>query len=191
MTTAAREDGLDPVTRLAHELFEDPRTRPVIEEQIAVLHPERAAIAVPGHALRQEFAKEREALHKERDELRAERAQEKANRDAELARAEWFGRLAKHGARRDELEGMTKFALERKNGDPESVVDAYRKQQRLAEPSPGRFTPTIPGVKAGEFFKGLDENPDRWAKDTAARDIEIIRTHGLGALETMAPSPLR
>lgn len=183
---------LDPVTRLAHELFENPKTRPLIEEGIATLHPDRAPMAVPGYVMRQEFQKEREEFRKEVDAFKTERAQEKEAAASQALGQQWHANLKKFGARDDEIKPMFELAVQRKIGDPEAVVDQYRKQQTLAAPTSGRFGVQIPGEKAGEFFKGLTvEGADDWARNGAARDIEIIKRHGVDALERLAPSPLR
>lgn len=183
---AADDQQVDQVTQLAHQLFNDPKTRPKIEEAIATLYPDRAAQAVPAYQMRQEVQAEIKALRDENEKIKTERAAEK---QAEVSAAQalaWRRGAVAAGAKVEDLPNIEKLANEKLIGHPEVAVREYKHQQQLADPSPATFGAMMPGPAAGDFFKGLTPgNEDRWARERAARDIAAIRR---GA--PLDPSPL-
>ena len=176
----------DQVTALAHQLFNDPKTRPLIEQGIATLYPDRAAAAVPAYQMRQEVQAEIKALRDENEKIKTERATEKlAETNAAQALA-WRRGAVAAGAKVEELPKIEELANKKLIGHPEVAVREFRHEQQLADPSPARFGAMLPGPKAGEFFKDLTPgNEDRWARERAARDIAAIR-----AGRPLDPSPL-
>lgn len=180
-----RDVAPDQEVLLAQELFRDPRTRPLIEQAIATAHPETAHASVPAYMLRKEVSEATAALQKERDEWKAERQKEADDRKAATELGQWRRSLVQHGARPEEIKDVEEFARKRNNANPEDVMEAWRKQQRLAEPTSGRFGVRMPGASAGEFFKGLDENPDKFARERFAKDLADMT-----AGRPLDPSPI-
>jgi hypothetical protein len=95
---------------------------------------------------------------------------EASERRGEIER-EW----AKHNVTATERTEIERLMTDRLIGDVATAVEYYRtKRVQAAAPRPGPSTIGLPGGKEGRF-KGLFENPDRWARERAYEVVNEIR----------------
>ena len=162
---------MDAATRLAAQLFADPKTRPLMDEATALLYPERAHVAVPAYVMKKEVNKELDALKKERADYQAQREKDAADQKSGQELLAWRRGLVAAGAKVEEIPELEKFARERNNGNPDDVVLSYRNRQRLAEPRCARRD--VAAVAAGQVvddrhvMAALDQLVDHPATDEA------------------------
>src|SRR5262249_3492137 len=79
----AEENELDPQTRLSRALWDDPETRPLMEDAVAKKFPKAN---IPGRQQRLEGQGILDSIKKEREEFRAEVDSERRRRDLETER---------------------------------------------------------------------------------------------------------
>lgn len=172
----------DARTQLAEALFNDPETRPLIEQGIVKKWGDKGKAAIPGYGLREAMEQDRAALAAEREQWRAERERDKAERELERSRRSVYDdptlRIQPH-----EIEHVEKMMVERSIGEHRAAAELYRaNQQRVAEPRGISFAADVPGLNGagGDEFKGIIADADGWARNRAAEIINDFRA-GRGA----------
>lgn len=162
------EQDLDARTRLTEALFNDPETRPLIEQAIKQKFPQ---VRIPAQDVRDEGAKTLAEIRAEREKLEADR------RAME-------GITAREDARRkimldpdlriqpEEIAAVEALMTEKLIGTHETAAKMYRLEQAatIGRPRSGEpATLEIPGVggAGGDEFKGITEDPDKWARNRA------------------------
>lgn len=156
----------EAIAQLQNALYTNPATRQDYLKLVKKVAP-RAAIPeidVPDAAL----ASIKPQLDKiDKLETRLER-----NERQHAIEAEW----GKQQVTPQEREEVEKLMTDRLIGDVATAVQFYR-DRRPPPPAAPLGSPTPVSLPTGEGFKGLFENPTKWARETAYQAIgEIQRT---------------
>jgi hypothetical protein len=163
---------LDARTRLAEALFDDPETRPLLEEAIAKKFPDKAKAVLPGREVRLQGQQMLDQLKKERDAFAQEMEQERQRKNLEAER----DKIRAQGIRDDEIPEVEKIMTGDLIGKHEVAAELYRtRQQQVAAPRSIYSTMDVPGLRGnhGEEFKGVNGGPsiiadrDVWARQMA------------------------
>ena len=168
-------DEQDARVLLAEALFSDPKSRPVMEDLIAEKFP-KAAPTIPGFQARKAVEAELAELRKLRDELKSERDTDKMRREVD---AEWQRVVAAGLVSDEDRAEVEKIMAERKTANYEDAAERLAAQRRaaIAPPRSDARTMQVPGVKGagGDWFKGIVENPEGWARDAAEQVVADIQ----------------
>lgn len=158
-------DEQDARVVLAEALFNDPETRPQMEEMIAKKYP-KAAPTIPGYNTRKEVEKTLAELRKEIEDAKREReaARIKQESDAEWAEVVTAGLVSD-----EDRTAVEEIMTKRRTANYEDAARHLRDSRKVAAPRSDSRGMQIPGVKGagGEWFKGIVENPEGWARQAA------------------------
>lgn len=162
----------DPRSQLAESLWNDPETRPLLEEAVIRKYGERGKQAIPLYQDREALAAERAEMRAEREQWRAERQQELAGRALDLERRKILEDPTLR-IKPDDIPQIEKLMEEQTIGSHRAAAQLYRQQQQVATPRGTGFAAEIPGMNGagGDHFAGIVQNPDAWARKTAEQII--------------------
>ena len=163
MSDEARSDAR---AMLAEALFNDPEEGPKIREIIARKFPKTKGM-MPDLVIREESEKTRAEIRKEREEWKREQDQERNQRALDRAREELLAD-PELKVRAEELPAIEKLMQDELIGTHKAAARLYRAQQVVAAPR-GSSLMEVPGLNGagGAEYKGLVENPDKWAREKA------------------------
>lgn len=154
----------EAIAQLQNALYTNPATRGEYLRLVKKVAPKAAIpeIDVPEQAL----ASIKPQLDKI-DKLEGRLEQSERQRAID---AEW----AKHRVTPKERTEIEKLMTDRLIGDVDTAVQFYQDRQQVpaAAPSAG---PTPVSLPTGDGFKGLFENPTKWARETAYQAISEIQ----------------
>lgn len=170
------EQNADARALLAESLWnhEDEEVRTGFRSLIAKAHP-KAKAQMPDVIVREEGSKLLAEGRKMIEDLRKEREAEKIERERES----WQSRLVKgfkapdgshQKVNAEDIPEIEKLMVEHSTASPEMAAFAYLAQKRVAAPTaePQSYGVRIPGqAGTGDFFKGIMDNPDAWAREKA------------------------
>jgi len=162
----------DPRTRLAETLWNDPDTRPYMESAMVRKFGDKAKSAIPLYQEREALYQDRQEWQQEREQIKAEREQEKAQRALEQERRKVMDDPQLR-VKPDEIPHIEKLMNDELIGTHGAAARLYRASQHVASPRGFDFAASVPGLggAGGDEFKGLVDNPDKWARD---RTMEIL-----------------
>ncbi len=146
----------EAIAQLQNALYTNPATRTEYLKLVKKVAPKAAIpeIDVPDAALA--------SIKPQLDEIDKLRQRVETNERKAAIEAEW----APHRVTPEERTAIEKLMTDRLIGDVATAVQFHRdrQQQPAAAPSAG---PTPVSLPSGEGFKGLFENPTKWARETA------------------------
>lgn len=162
----------DPRSQLAESLWNDPETRPLLEEAVVRKFGDRGKAAIPLYQDREQLAQERAEMRAEREQWRAERQQELAGRALDMERRKILDDPVLR-IKPDDIPHVEKLMEEQTIGSHRAAAQLYRQQQQIAAPRGTGFAAEIPGMNGagGEHFAGIVQNPDAWARKQAEQII--------------------
>ena len=157
-------DEMQSIVALQDTLYNNPETRPGLLRLVKKVAPHASIpeIDVPQQALA--------SLKPTLDKVATLEARLERSERTNAIEKEWAGHKVTP-AERGEIE---KLMTDRLIGDVGTAVEYYRNKQAAspaARPAPGVSTLSMP--TEGQF-KGLFENPDRWAREQASAAINEL-----------------
>lgn len=166
------DEDLDRQARLARALFDDPDTRPLIEEAIVKKFPKAL---IPGREARVASQQALSEMQKERAEWKAEMEREK---QARLLESERQKVKETYGVSDAEIPEIEKIMQERLIGNHQDATEKYlasKNRDQVAAPRSIFQTMDVPGLRGnhGDEFKGVNGGPsiiadrDTWARQMA------------------------
>lgn len=161
-------DAPDARVQLAEALWSDPETGPTMRELVAKKYPQ-AKSQMPDLVFREQAQKDRAAWQAELDKERAERLAERRERDLERLRRGVIDDPVLR-VQPTELEPIEKLMTEEGIGTHRAAAEVYRARQTAANPPrlggyAGAMQVPGHGGAGGDYFKGIIENPDQWARE--------------------------
>lgn len=176
------DEELDPQTKLTRALWDDPETRPFMEEAVAKKFPDKAPSLLPGRSVRQQGEAILGEIKKEREALKGEIEAEQQRRRLEAER----DKIRAKGVSDDEIPLVEKIMTERLVGTHEDALTLYRQEhQEVATPRSIYSTMDVPGLRGnhGDEFKGVNGGPsiiadrDVWARNMADQIANDFRAN--------------
>lgn len=169
------ETDIDEKTRLSETLWNDPETRPYLEAAVAKKFPQ-ATHAMPGYEARQIGAATVAAVKKIVDTDKAERQSEKAQQVLARERQSIMDDPELR-IREDEIPAVEQLMETELIGTHRGAARLHRAQTTVATPRSETSAMEIPGLQGagGDDFKGIIENPDKWARDKSHQILNDFR----------------
>jgi len=182
----ADEIEVTPEVKLARTLFDDPETRPLIEEAVAKKFPNAP---IPGRKERLEGQRVLDEVRKEREAFKAEVEAERGRTLLESER----NRARAKGITDAELPAVEQLMKDRLIGDHETAAEFYRSTQQVAAPRSIYSTMDVPGRgNHGDEFKGVNGGPsilqdrDQWARQMTDQILNDFHANPSGAAKKWA-----
>lgn len=166
---------LDAKTRLAETLWNDKETRPYLEAAVAKKFPD-AVHSMPGYEARQIGVQTVGAVKQMLDADRAERVADKA-KEALARERQSIMDDPELRIREDEIPAVEKLMETELIGTHRGAARLHRAQTTVATPRSETSAMEIPGLQGagGDDFKGIIENPDKWARDKSHQILNDFR----------------
>jgi hypothetical protein len=166
--------------RLAETLWNDPETRPLVEQAIAKKFPGQKH-NIPGYQEREEMTKLRAEMAEEREAIRREREAERRDAAFNASRRTIVDDPTLR-IREEELPHVEKIMSEESVLNHRAAAEIYRAREAAAAPARrGGYMGgmQVPGENGagGDYFKGIIANPEAWAREKAG---EIINDFASG-----------